>query len=339
MRFIDLFCGIGGFRLGLERANQIYKKRQVSGESNLQSRGNQPNNSNASRGKTYSFHCVWSCDIDKWARQIYKKNFGEEPEGDVRAIRPEDVPQAELYTFGWPCQDNSIAGKRKGQAVDTRSGTLFEAIRIMQAKKPKYFIAENVPGLFSVTEGCDFYETIRMFTDAGYDCQWQVLDTRWFLPQNRKRIFFVGHLRGERRPKVFPIGENGQNDFKGDGKESWGDVGNTLSGRSASGQNARGNYVIGYTRKLDETGRAIRENHLKDDFCQVKQRAGDQDQYILTNSKIRRLTPIECERLQGFPDNWTQGVSDTQRYKLLGNAVTVNVIEFLGKRLAQEVLL
>lgn len=148
-------------------------------------------------------------------------NTGEEAtsacaiyEGDLQAIDPADIPTPDILTFGWPCQDNSYSGKRAGQREGTRSGLLFEAVRILRSKKPKYFIAENVPGLFSVNDGYDFYEALRLFADAGYDVQWQVLDTRWFLPQNRKRIIFVGHLIGQRRPKIFPIGEATEGDYE-----------------------------------------------------------------------------------------------------------------------------
>ena len=187
MKYFSMFSGIGGFELAI---HQSFPNAQ----------------------------CVGFSEIDKYAIQIYKKHFPEHKNyGNATGIVPEEIPDFDLLTFGWPCQDNSIAGKRKGQAVDTRSGLLHQAVRILRAKKPKYFIAENVPGLFSVTEGRDFYETIRLFTDSGYDVQWQVLDTRWVLPQNRQRIYFVGHLREKPRPQIFPIGENDKISVEGGG--------------------------------------------------------------------------------------------------------------------------
>ena len=360
IRFIDLFCGIGGFRLGLERSGnqkggelesigtgQVQRRNLSSRDNANPDSGRGKPNPQAGRGLQFGgYRCVWSCDIDKWARQIYEKNFKEEPSGDIRTVQPEEIPDAELCTFGWPCQDNSIAGKRKGQSTDTRSGLLFEAVKVLRIKKPKYFIAENVPGLLSVNEGCDFYATIRMFTDAGYDCQWQVLNTRWFLPQNRERIFFVGHLRGERRPEVFPVGQNDKDSLQGNGTESWGEVGATLSRKSASGQNARGNYVIknrpmvigNVYESEGQAGQIFDSGGISKSIVPAKRGGSAVMPIIPAQGSIRRLTPIECERLQGFPDNWTAGVSDTQRYKLLGNAVTVNVIKCLGERLAQGVL-
>lgn len=290
IRFIDLFCGIGGFRYGLEKANEYslqggrcentqsngsmpivgsgdiggrWNEQQTDGnQSKVKELQGQPkcgvDNIERSQGATsgdskqgeesYSgnktkgtqpregwenkrdnvydryngqeisngarFQCVWSNDFDKYACQIYRYQFGEIHEGDIRAVDADRLPDCDLITFGWPCQDNSVAGKRAGMGDNTRSGLLVEAIRILRVKKPRYFIAENVPGLFSVNKGLDFYSAIRMFTDIGYDVQWQVLDTRWFLPQNRERIYFVGHIRGEPQPQIFPIGEGCGKDSK-----------------------------------------------------------------------------------------------------------------------------
>jgi DNA-cytosine methyltransferase len=115
----------------------------------------------------------------------------------------------DLITFGFPCQDLSIAGKRAG-LKGSRSGLFFEATKIINVCKPSYFIFENVKGLFSSNNGECFKACLQEIADIGYDGQWQLLNTRWWLPQNRERIYFVGHIRGERRPEVFPIGENGQ---------------------------------------------------------------------------------------------------------------------------------
>lgn len=148
-----------------------------------------------------------ACEIDKLARAVYRYNNRPEWEidHDARKLIPKRMPGFDCLIFGWPCQDNSVAGKRAGQKEGTRSGLLNEAARILRAKRPAYFIAENVPGLFSVNSGGDFYPTIDLFTDVGYDVQWQVLNSSWFLPQNRKRIYFVGHRRGKSRPEIFPF--------------------------------------------------------------------------------------------------------------------------------------
>jgi len=220
----------------------------------------------------------------------------------------------------------------------------------------------------------------------GYWWEYQVLNSKHFgVPQNRQRVFIIGHL-GERSSRpIFPIKEVHRNDSEGNKAESWGQIGATLSSRSAGGQNARGNYVVtprdisttldanywkgpdkhdARTVIFDYLNRSIREDKI---FNTIKTSQGSPSSAptilhnlyggfkegvrefdapsptirtakggghipsLLKDMKIRRLTPIECERLQGFPDRWTEGVSDTQRYRLLGNAVTVNVIEHLGR--------
>ena len=302
IRFIDLFCGIGGFRLGLERSNN-YREPRRQGDSDLQKEHPNPK---TTKTQGY-FCCIWSCDIDKWARQIYRKNFGEEPEGDITKIPADSIPDHDLLCVGFPCQSFSIAGKRHG-FQDTRGTLFFDICRILRAKRPSYCLLENVKGLLSHDNGETFKVILESLDELGYDCQWQVLNSKHFgVPQNRERVFIVGHIRGESRPEVFPIGGcNNEN----------------------VGCNQINNPKHSYYRLygLDGVANCFRSAN------------GNKATKVPIGTKIRHLTPTECERLQGFPDNWTAGVSDTQRYKCLGNAVTVNVIEFLGERLVQEVL-
>lgn len=303
MECAELFCGIGGFRLGIESNWQQQANAEINtNRDSIPCKSQQPNESTKWRN---DINTVWANDFDKYACAIYRYHFGKIHEADISTVGASDVPDCDLITFGFPCQDISIAGKRAGLAEGTRSNLLVEAMRIIRAKKPKYFIAENVPGLFSVNEGYDFYKAIGMFTDSGYDVQWQVLNTRWFLPQNRERIYFVGHLRTIRRPEIFPIGE---------------------ASRVNEGVEITRESVIGCLRARGEEDMHSGLN------------------LISSNSQIRRLTPIECERLQGFPDNWTKygkfkddtikEISDTQRYKCLGNAVSVPVVSAVVSRLS-----
>jgi len=203
-------------------------------------------------------------------------------------------------------------------------------------------------------------------------------------------VFIIGHLRGRSTRPVFPIQEIHQDHIEGNGAGSWGQVGVTLSGRSAGGENARGNYIMtprdastaldanywkgpdkhdARTVIFDYLNRIIREDEifntlktnqgspssattlavLTDNLGgNIKDRVrpsnqtpawclGGSETQILESARIRHLTPVECERLQGFPDGWTEGISDTQRYKCLGNAVTVNVIRFLGDRIKESI--
>ena len=172
---LDLFSGVGGFSLGLREA-----------------------------GVQIGWHGF--SDIDKYANKVFKERFPDaEKLGPIEHINIDKLPRIDLVTFGFPCQDLSIAGRRKG-FDGSRSSLFFKAIEIIVRKKPQYFVFENVKGFYSSNAGKDFTTALQTVADIGYDGGWQLLNTRWFLPQNRERIYFVGHIRGASRPKVFPIG-------------------------------------------------------------------------------------------------------------------------------------
>jgi len=354
MKFIDLFCGIGGFRLGLERANDSI---ETGIQQRIRQRGKSSSTTKQSFMGTEQFTCVWSCDIDKYARRIYKKNFGEEPEGDITKIPAESIPDHDLLCVGFPCQSFSIAGKRKG-FQDTRGTLFFDICRILRVKRPSYCLLENVKGLLSHDKGETFKTILESLDELGYDCQWQVLNSKCFgVPQNRERVFIIGHLRGKRRPEVFPIGEsNGISEPTDGGKQENGErVSSTIDSRYGALRNAGETYLIQTAQVGEKDNMGQRIYDPKGIACSIRSQGGGQgaktglyelspcirsehhntaDVHFVGNfPKIRRLTPVECERLQGFPDNWTAGISDTQRYKCLGNAVTVNVINFLGRKI------
>lgn len=184
MIYLDAFSGYGGFHVALERSG-------------------------------FRFDKVYFSEIDKHAIANYRYNFPKAIyAGDIRSITKETVPEGiDLFTFGWPCQDNSIAGKRAGQQEGNRSGLLYEAVRIIDTFRPLHFIAENVKGLRSVNGGIDFIETLKilsLFREGypQYDIEVQLLNGKWVLPQNRERYFFVGHLRGTGSRQILPVGEN-----------------------------------------------------------------------------------------------------------------------------------
>ena len=170
MKFFDLFCGVGGFRLGMEANGNV---------------------------------CIGSCEIDKYARQTYAKNFGHEPEyKDVREINPGELEDFDCLCAGFPCQAFSIAGKRRG-FDDTRGTLFFEIMRIAREKQPSILFLENVKGLLSHDKGETFRTIIESMDELGYDVEWQVLDSANWVPQHRERIFIIGHLRGKSRSQVF----------------------------------------------------------------------------------------------------------------------------------------
>lgn len=300
MRYLSLFSGIGGFELGIKQAYE-----NLSATKRVQQR-RLPQNSPDAKQELLAEQqptCIGFSEIDKYAIQIYQKHFPKHKNyGDITQINARDLPDFDLVVGGFPCQAFSVAGSRRG-FNDTRGTLFFEIARIAQEKKPRLLLLENVKGLLSHDQGRTFRTIISTLDELGYDCQWQVLNSKNFgVPQNRERVFIVGHLRGTSRPEVFPIVGGNPKALKqiiggGQGNRVYDVDGlSTTIASQAGGQGAKtGLYKI--------------------------------------YGGIRRLTPMECERLQGFTDGWTEGVSDTQRYKCLGNAVTVNVIEAIIKKL------
>jgi DNA (cytosine-5)-methyltransferase 1 len=359
---LDLFSGIGGFHLGFEKAG--YKVKSYFSE------------------------------IDKHAIAVYKHQFKDSIyAGSVVDIRGNELPRIDLITFGSPCQDFSLAGKRAGLAGD-RSGLILEAIRLIRECRPSVFIWENVKGSFSSNDGRDFAAILQEFTNiGGYRLEWELLNTNRVLPQNRERVYLVGYSTkpaGDWRG-VLPI----RTQYRGtnEGTREATNVRALVAGAKSGGRHStmtllkvrsatsrgyeeaqegdsinltainsttrRGRVgkqtaqtldtmcnqavitpkILGYTR--DAKGK-VTSRHLKDEAGTIHSSSGsggNTDQYV-KDYRIRRLTPIECERLQGFPDNHTaygiydgevKKVSNTQRYKQCGNAVTVDIVALVAE--------
>ena len=341
LRFIELFAGIGGFRYGLEAINNEYARIGEESKQKERSQGrvrttNKRQIQLCPRNKS-SFRCVWANEIDKYACQVYRKNFGEGElyEGDIRTVQPGDIPEAELLVGGFPCQAFSIAGKRKG-FEDTRGTLFYEIARLARANRYKTLLLENVYGLLNHEQGDTFATILGVLDEMGYDVEWQVLNSKDFgVPQNRERVFIVGHLRGKSRPKVFPIGESSQESNGTLGLQSPRQTAGSLRATDYKGTHNNIREVKAVLtpdrQEKRQNGRRFKENG-EPSFTLT----GQDLHGVMIDSKIRRLTPTECERLQGFPDGWTEGVSDTQRYKCLGNAVTTNVITAIGEKLCSQ---
>lgn len=281
-----MFSGIGGFELGIQKACP-------------------------------EAECIGFSEIDKYAVKVYLSHFPTHKNfGDARRIVPEELPEFDMLCGGFPCQAFSIAGKRGG-FEDTR-GTLFHEIaRIARAKRPKLLFLENVKGLLSHDSGRTFGTILSTFSDLGYFLEWQVLNSKDFgVPQNRERVFIVGHLGTPSGRQVFPIGGT---DEENHGANIRADKANHGSGGAESDSNDSDGGTS-YSKTVRGGGRSSLTKKHNWDSYPVK-------------GRIRRLTPTECERLQGFPDGWTSAVSDSQRYKCLGNAVTVNVIEAIARKM------
>ena len=320
MKYLSLFSGIGGFELGIQQAYEsnhskvagLERERGVEGVQ----RG-QPDDPSAYGRQPPT--CIGYSEIDKYAVSIYQKHFNHKNYGDITKINPAELPDFDLLVGGFPCQAFSVAGLCRG-FDDTRGTLFFDIARILREKQPRLFLLENVKGLLSHDVGRTFKTIISTLTELGYDLQWQVLNSKDFgVPQNRSRIFIVGNLRGTPRPKVFPFRQADQIYNAGsEDEEKMDSVASTLTARQFA--NWGENFV--------------RENPVAPTLRATDHKRGDNQTTVIEDEwRIRRLTPVECERLQGFPDGWTEGISDTQRYKCLGNAVTVNVIREIAKKL------
>lgn len=153
--------------------------------------------------------CVYSIEWDKFKRKMYGIIFGKEPEGrDICDVKASDIPRADVWCFGFPCQDISVAGKQLGFRGE-RSSLFFEVMRLLSETKeknrPRYLLIENVKNLFSVNKGWDFFNLLYTLDEIGYDAEWQIINSKDYIPQNRERIFIIGHFRGKRTRKIFPI--------------------------------------------------------------------------------------------------------------------------------------
>lgn len=406
MKFIDLFAGIGGFRLGMESAGH---------------------------------ECVAFCEIDKFARSSYKAihyTEGETEYHDITSVTDEQWSKfrgtVDVICGGFPCQAFSVAGKRKGFLDETRGTLFFEIARAAKQIKPRILFLENVKGLLSHDKGRTFGIILNTLDELGYDCEWQVLNSKNFgVPQNRERVFIIGHLRGTSGREVFPItGKNATainvinkkdgmpretnrvyssqglsptlNTMQGGGREpkiaikikeatkqgyaiaEQGDsinfslpnsktrrgivgkqvaqtldtscnqaviVQNPLKGKTKNGWHFEQNVfdVEGLARTLKAGGgsgnipkivqkpRGFNKGGEHEVAPTLSSNSWHENNLLKSGFRIRKLTPRECWRLQGFQD-WAfdkaQDVnSNSQLYKQAGNSVTVNVISEIAKKL------
>jgi len=341
MKYLSTFTGIGGFEIGINKAYEELQKLCIENErQGIQRIGNsQGQPSKFCDNSSVGFTCIGYSEINKYADQIYKKHFNTHKNyGDITFINATELPDFDLFVGGFPCQAFSIAGKRGG-FDDTRGTLFFDCARILKEKQPRNFILENVKGLLSHDNGRTFKTIINTLTELGYCVEWQVLNAKNFgVPQNRERVFIVGHFGGMPSRKVFPITECNPKNLKqiiggSQGNRVYGTDGIAVTQASqAGGQGAKtGLYAIAYHNNRNIATTSENCNSLTSLFRGHPD--GDGRPAILEGTRIRRLTPLECERLMAYPDNWTEGLSDTQRYKCLGNGIVSNVVAEVVKRL------
>ena len=336
MKFLELCAGIGGFRQALENLG---------------------------------CECVGYSEIDKHAIKLYSAWYNDECNfGDITKIEAEKLPDFELLVGGFPCQAFSVAGKRGG-FNDTRGTIFFDFARIMKAKKPKFAIFENVKGLLNHDGGKTYETMLRTLDELGYNAQWGILNTKFHgLPQNRERVYIVANLRERSSTKILFERGNDSSDKMERTEQSTigamtglykiGDIDglNTQYSRVYDSEgvsttiNAQGGglgaktglYKVGAIDgvfRLKQGNRVYGVNGKARTICAE---GGGYGGYtgLYTNSeqtKVRRLTPKECFRLQGFKDEMVElgyklGISDTQLYKMAGNAVSVPVVEWVAQR-------
>lgn len=297
VRFIDLFCGIGGFRYGFEQACE---KHNVNPE------------------------CVLSSDLNKYSQDSYEANFGERPFGDITQIDAEDIPDHDILFAGFPCQPFSIIGKMKG-LKDTRGTLFFDIARILKAKRPKSFILENVKQLAGHDKGRTLKVILKSLKQLGYNVQYSILNALDFgLPQKRERVVIVGHLE----PIMFTF-PSAIRPFKPLSEILEKKVDKKYIASDMIRQKRKNSHKSSYFP-------SIWHENKSGNICSYPYscalRAGASHNYLLVNGK-RRLTPREMLRLQGFPDSFKIVVSDAQIKKQAGNAVPVNMIEAVALKL------
>lgn len=309
LRFIDLFCGIGGFRIAFEKVG----------------------------GK-----CVFSSDYDKFSQQTYEANFGEKPHGDIHAVAVADIPSHDVLCGGFPCQPFSIAGVSKKNSLgrlhgfnDAKQGNLFFSIAdIIDYHRPAAFVLENVKNLKSHDRGRTFEVIYRTLTEhLGYTVYTQIIDAKSVVPQHRERIFLVGfrewrHFDFPRFPHEGPKLETIL-EPKPDPKYTLTDhLWNYLQNYAAKHKAAGNGFGFGLVTGEDTT-RTLSARYYKD---------GSEILIAQRGKNPRRLTPRECARLMGYPDSQKIVVSDTQAYKQFGNSVVVPVVEKLAKAVKEALL-
>ncbi len=297
LKFIDLFCGIGGFRVAFEEACE---------ENDLQP------------------ECVFSSDIDKYAQESYEANFGEKPFGDITQINEKEIPDHDILFAGFPCQPFSIIGQMKG-LNDTRGTLFFDIARILKEKQPKSFILENVKQLVGHDKGKTLKIIVQSLKDLGYHVQYSVLNALDYgLPQKRERVVIIGH----REPIMFTF-PSPEKPYKALVEILENKVDEKYFASDYIKEKRKEKHQSSFYP-------SIWHENKSGNICSYPYscalRSGASHNYLLVNGE-RRLTPREMFRLQGFPDWYKIIVSDAQAKKQAGNAVPVNMIKAIIQKL------
>jgi DNA (cytosine-5)-methyltransferase 1 len=286
---VSFFAGIGGFDLGLERAG---------------------------------FEIQFQCEIAPFCAQVLSRHWPNvRRASDIRSVCAKDIPNVQLWTGGFPCQDLSVARGARGRdgLAGSNSGLFFPFLDLVRARRPQVVLLENVVGLLSANSGADFHVVLRSFVELGYSVAWRVCNTRYFgAPQSRPRVY-ICCWRGAAESAISSLYQSGQHQLL---------------------ENPRAAFVRG--DRCRKTGAIVPETAFCLAATSGRHTGTDWSRsYIAYPNKVRRITPQEAERIQGFPAGWSDvpvpgGDGDSLRYHAVGNAVSVPVVEWIAKRIIAE---
>jgi len=283
LTFLDFFSGIGGMRTGLEQAGMI---------------------------------CAGHCEIDKYAdlsyRAIHDVKEGEFFAADIRAVEPAELPEASCYCFGFPCQPFSRGSGQRKAFEDIRGTLVFEVLRLVAVRKPQILCAENVAGILDVSGGWVFRRILDAMGELGYFCEWQLINSNAYVPQNRPRVFLLGHHGGPPARAVFPL----------------------------LPQDTGARLVPAGWLNPENTFRQSNIIYSPDGVSPCLDTSADRPKLLMPDGRVRRLSALEKFRLQGFGDEAYHKAaavcSEAQLAKLAGNSVTVPVIAAIGRRIVES---
>jgi len=281
--FLDFFSGIGGIRLGLEQAG---------------------------------LRCLGHCEIDKFADRSYRAIHDTKEDeffaANIRAVEPGDLPVADCYAFGFPCQPFSRGSGQRKAFEDIRGTLVFEVLRLAAVRKPQVLFAENVEGILDVSGGYVFGRILDAMGELGYFVEWQLINSAAYLPQNRPRVYIVGHYGGPPDRSVFPICPS-----------------------DAEPRLIRAGWL-----NTENTFRQSNVLYSPDGISPCLVTNDDRPKFLMPDGRVRILSPLEKWRLQGFPDDAYYRAAavcgETQLHKQAGNSVSVPVIAAIGRRIAES---
>lgn len=322
-RFIDLFAGIGGFRLGFE------------------------NN---------GFQCVFSSEKNKYCQEVYQTNFGEKPFGDITQINPKDIPDFEVLLGGFPCQPFSISGKKQG-FNDTRGTLFFDVCRIIREKQPKVVVLENVKHLIHHDKKRTLKVILNSLKELGYNVSHRILNAKDFgLPQNRERIFIIGcqkgffnfdELKTTSTPKLETFLDE-EGDFQYLDKSEYTLIDTPKkqpTGLKFVGYRNKNMWKKGVRPNTEHLSRVHRQPNRIYSATGVHPTIPSQETsgrffiYLPNLDKVRKMTVNECYRIMGFPEDFIRHPRTGEQYKQVGNSVAICVVEAIAAQILTQNLL